>query len=87
MSVVKFPNLYKLFTKKGNMEKSSPRTPHLSSESNCNFSLYPAVGGHVLECRRYAQNGPETATLYFISVDDDFGARVAKIINLEMYRN
>lgn len=63
---------------------SSRDTPR---QEGLNFSLYKAVGGHVLECRTY---NPKTdrhdGTLYMIQEDQDFAKQVAQAIMLEQIK-
>lgn len=56
-------------------------------QEGLNFSLYRAVGGHVLESRVY---NPKTdrneGTLYMIHEDQDFAKQVAQAIMLEQMK-
>lgn len=60
------------------------RADNTVSQSGMSFSLYKAVGGHILETRNY---NPKTdrheGTLYMIHEDDDFAKQVAQAIMLE----
>lgn len=57
------------------------------NQQGMNFSLYRAVGGHVLESRVY---NPKTdrneGTLYMIHEDQDFATQVAQAIMLEQMK-
>jgi len=56
-------------------------------QEGLNFSLYRAVGGHVLECRTYnAKTDRHDGTLYMIHEDDDFAKQVAQAIMLEQMK-
>ena len=53
-------------------------------QDGLNFSLYRAVGGHVLECRIYnAKTDRHDGTLYMIHEGEDFAKQVAQAIMLE----
>jgi hypothetical protein len=55
--------------------------------SGMNFSLYKAVGGHILEARSYDQRTDRhIGTLYMIQEDDDFAKQVAQAIMLEQMK-
>jgi len=55
--------------------------------SGLNFSLYQAVGGHILEARSYDQRTDRHhGTLYMIHEDDDFAKQVAQAIMLEQMK-
>lgn len=63
---------------------SSRDTPR---QEGLNFSLYRAVGGHVLECRVYNQKTDRhDGTLYMIHEDEDFAKQVAQAIMLEQMK-
>lgn len=52
-----------------------------------NFKIYGALGGHIMEFRRYNQkNDHWDNQLYVISTDDDIGERVARIVNMEILK-
>lgn len=56
-------------------------------QEGLNFSLYKAVGGHVLECRVYnAKTDRHDGTLYMIHEDEDFAKQVAQAIMLEQIK-
>jgi hypothetical protein len=60
---------------------------YVDSEPQLNFKIYGAVGGHVMEFRRYDnKNDRSNNQLYVISNDDDMGERVARIVNMEMLK-
>lgn len=57
------------------------------NQQGMNFSLYRAVGGHVLECRVYnAKTDRHDGTLYMIHEDEDFAKQVAQAIMLEQMK-
>jgi hypothetical protein len=61
--------------------------PNRPSKDGLNFVLYPAVGGHILECRHYdRRTDSNNNTLYMIHDDEDFSQQVAKSIMLEMMK-
>ena len=49
-----------------------------------NFKVYTAVGGKVVEFRRYDRKSDRNdSTTYIITNDQDFGERIAKIATME----
>jgi hypothetical protein len=49
-----------------------------------NFKVYSAVGGKVVEFRRYDRKSERSdSTTYIITNDQDFGDRIAKIATME----
>ena len=49
-----------------------------------NFKVYSAVGGKVVEFRRYDRKSDRNdTTTYIITNDQDFGDRIAKIATME----
>jgi len=65
----------------------SVTAPIRPSADGLNFVLYPAVGGHILECRHYdRRTDSNNNTLYMIHEDEDFAQQVAKSIMLEMMK-
>ena len=61
--------------------------PSRPSKDGLNFVLYPAVGGHILECRNYdRKTDSNNSTLYMIHDDQDFAQQVAQSIMLEMMK-
>ena len=49
-----------------------------------NFKVYTAVGGKVVEFRRYDRKSDRNdSTTYIITNDQDFGDRIAKIATME----
>lgn len=49
-----------------------------------NFKVYSAVGGKVVEFRRYdRQRDRNDTTTYIITNDQDFGERISKIATME----
>jgi hypothetical protein len=66
---------------------SSPNSPNRPSKDGLNFVLYPAVGGHILECRNYdRRTDTNNNTLYMIHDDEDFARQVAQAIMLEQMK-
>lgn len=56
-------------------------------EDRITFELTSAVGGRILNVRRYDERKDRhDATTYVIPTGEDVGARVAKIINLELIK-
>ena len=56
-------------------------------EDRINFDLSSAVGGRILNVRRYdRKTDRHDSTTYVIPTGEDVGERVAKIINLELLK-
>lgn len=56
-------------------------------EDRITFELTSAVGGRILNVRRYDdRKDRHNATTYVIPTGEDIGSRVAKIINLELIK-
>jgi hypothetical protein len=52
-----------------------------------NFRVFSAVGGQVVEFRRYDRKTDRSdTTTYIIHKEDDFGEKISKIANLEMLK-
>jgi hypothetical protein len=52
-----------------------------------NFRVFSAVGGQVVEFRRYDRKTDRNdTTTYIIHKEDDFGEKISKIANLELLR-
>ena len=52
-----------------------------------NFRVFSAVGGQVVEFRRYDRKTDRNDTsTYIIHKDDDFGEKISKIANLELLK-
>ena len=52
-----------------------------------NFRVFSAVGGQVVEFRRFDRKTDRSeSTTYIIHKDDDFGDKIAKVANLEMLK-
>ena len=52
-----------------------------------NFRVFGAVGGSVVEFRRYDRKTDRSdTTTYIIHKEDDFGEKISKIANLEMIK-
>lgn len=57
------------------------------NQQGMNFSLYRAVGGHILESRVYNdRTDRHEGTLYMIQDDEDFAKQVAQAIMLEQMK-
>jgi hypothetical protein len=57
------------------------------NQQGMNFSLYKAVGGHILESRTYnSKTDRHEGTLYMIHEDQDFAKQVAQSIMLEQIK-
>lgn len=64
------------------VERGSPE-----GEDRISFELSSAVGGRILNVRRYDhKNDRHNSTTYVIASGEDIGARVAKILNLELLK-
>jgi hypothetical protein len=74
-------------------DNSKVSRSRLISHSDCdtvgdepilNFKVFSAVGGKVVEFRRYdRKNDRNDSTTYIITNDQDFGERIAKIAMME----
>jgi len=59
----------------------------VEGQDRISFELTSAVGGRILNVRRYDERKDQHATqTYVIPTGEDVGARVAKIINLELIK-
>ncbi len=59
----------------------------VEGQDRISFELTSAVGGRILNVRRYDERKDQHATqTYVIPSGEDVGARVAKIINLELIK-
>ena len=57
------------------------------AEPILNFRVFSAVGGQVVEFRRYDRKTDRSdTTTYIIHKEDDFGEKISKIANLEMLK-
>jgi len=57
------------------------------AEPVLNFRVFSAVGGQVVEFRRYDRKTDRSDTsTYIIHKEDDFGEKISKIANLELLR-
>ena len=55
-----------------------------SDDPVLNFKVYSAIGGKVVEFRRYdRQRDRNETTTYIITNDQDFGERISKIATME----
>lgn len=70
----------------GTMSSSSPSS--LDSDATLTFTVYNAIGGKVVEFRRYdRKNDRSDHCVYVIGKDEDFGEKIAKIATLETLKN
>jgi hypothetical protein len=59
-------------------------TDSVGSDPVLNFKVYSAVGGKIVEFRRYdRQRDRNDHQTYIITNDQDFGERIAKIATME----
>ena len=57
------------------------------AEPILNFRVFSAVGGQVIEFRRYDRKTDRSDTsTYIIHKEDDFGEKISKIANMEMLK-
>jgi len=57
------------------------------AEPILNFRVFSAVGGQVVEFRRYDRKTDRNdTTTYIITKDQDFGDKISKIANLELLK-
>jgi len=57
------------------------------AEPILNFRVFSAVGGQVVEFRRYDRKTDRSDTsTYIIHKEDDFGEKISKIANLELLK-
>ena len=62
--------------------------PVSENEPILNFRVFSAVGGKVVEFRRYdRQRDRHDTQTYIITNEQDFGERIAKIATLEVLKN
>ena len=63
---------------------SSTQCASIDSDPVLNFKVYSAIGGKVVEFRRYDRKSDRNeGTTYIITNDQDFGDRIAKIATME----
>jgi hypothetical protein len=63
---------------------SRDETTACSDDPILNFKVYSAIGGRVVEFRRYDRRSDRNETqTYIITNDQDFGDRIAKIATME----
>lgn len=63
---------------------SRDETTAMNDDPVLNFKVYSAVGGKVVEFRRYDRKSDRNdSTTYIITNDQDFGERIAKIATME----
>lgn len=60
----------------------------LNSDATLNFTVYNAIGGKVVEFRRYDRRSDRSSTsVYIIGKDEDFGEKISKISTLEVMKD
>ena len=63
---------------------STAECASINDDPVLNFKVYSAVGGKVVEFRRYDRKSDHNhSTTYIITNDQDFGERIAKIAMME----
>jgi hypothetical protein len=63
---------------------STAECASINDDPILNFKVYSAVGGKVVEFRRYDRKSDRNeGTTYIITNDQDFGDRIAKIATME----
>ncbi len=63
---------------------STAENASISDDPVLNFKVYSAVGGKVVEFRRYDRRSDRNdSTTYIITNDQDFGERISKIATME----
>ena len=59
----------------------------LNSDASLNFTVYNAIGGKVIEFRRYDRQSDRSCnTMYVVGKDEDFGEKISKIATLEVMK-
>lgn len=59
----------------------------LDSDATLTFTVYNAIGGKVVEFRRYDRRTDQSDhSVYVISKDEDFGEKISKISTLEVMK-
>ena len=67
---------------------STAECASVDSDPILNFKVYSAVGGKVVEFRRYDRKSDRNyGTTYIITNDQDFGDRIAKIATMESLKS
>jgi hypothetical protein len=62
--------------------------PTSNADPVLNFRVFSAVGGRVVEFRRYDRKTDRSdTTTYVVNSDEDFGESVARIANMEMFKS
>jgi len=68
----------------GSQLKIRADSDSIESDPVLNFKVYSAVGGKIVEFRRYdRQRDRNDSQTYIITSDQDFGDRIAKIATME----
>jgi hypothetical protein len=64
--------------------KLGHRTEEIESDPVLQFKVYSAIGGKIVEFKRYdRQRDRHDTQTYIITSDQDFGERIAKIATME----
>lgn len=59
----------------------------LDADPTLHFKIYNAIGGKIVEFRRYDKHRDQADhQMYIIGKEDDFGDRIAKIATLEVLK-
>ena len=59
----------------------------LDSDATLTFTIYNAIGGKVVEFRRYDRRTDQSEhSVYVIGKDEDFGEKISKISTLEVMK-
>lgn len=67
--------------------KASREGNALNSDATLNFTVYNAIGGKVVEFRRYNRHIDRSdTTIYVVGKDEDFGQKISKIATLEIMK-
>jgi hypothetical protein len=67
---------------------SSIQGSTLDSDAQLTFTVYNAIGGKVVEFRRYDRKTDRSDhSVYVIGKEEDFGAKIAKIAMLEVIKD
>ena len=83
------PDYANMAIPKGRGIKLNSNSGHsLDSDASMTFTVYNAIGGKVVEFRRYdRKRDTSDHQVYVISGDQDFGERIAKIATMESLKS
>jgi len=77
-------NYEEVSTMKASRLASRDETESVGDDPILNFKVFSAVGGKVVEFRRYDRKSDRNdTTTYIITNDQDFGERISKIATME----